>query len=62
MKFLGRLITCNNKNSNDKWVKDRKFNYHYVNHNEVFSGETIGDIIFHMYYLNKKYSNFNLQI
>ena len=62
MKFLGRLITCNNKISNDKWVKDRKFNYHYVNHNEVFSGETIGDIIFHMNYLKKKYSKVNLPV
>ncbi|HFU4001616.1 TPA: hypothetical protein ACGO3D_001751, partial [Streptococcus suis] len=62
MKFLGRLITCNNKNSNDKWVKDGKFNYHYVNDDECFSGETIGDIIFHMNYLKKKYSKVNLPV
>lgn len=62
MKFIGRLITCNNKNSNDKWVKDEKFNYHYVNHNEVFSGLTIGDIIFHMNHLKNKYPKANIPV
>lgn len=62
MKFLGRLITYNNKNSNDKWVKDGKFNYHYINHNEVFSGLTIGDIIFHMNYLKNKYPKVSIPV
>lgn len=62
MEFLGRLITCNSRNFNDKWVKDGKFNYHYVNHNEVFSGETIGDIIFHMNHLKNKYSKANIPV
>ena len=63
MKFLEQIVICNNELSNVNWIRDNKFNFHYVNDNEkIFSGITIGDIIFHMNYLNKKYPKVNLPV
>ena len=62
MKFLERLISSNDRKSNVGWVKDEKFNYHYVNEEEIFSGTTIGDIIFHMNYLREKYPKINIPV
>lgn len=62
MKFLERLIITNDKKAKVGWVKDGKFNYHYVNEEEIFSGNTICDIIFHMNYLRDKYPKINLPV
>ena len=63
MKYLEKIVTCNNELSNVNWIRDNKFNFHYVNaHEKIFSGMTIGDIIFHMNYLNKKYPKANLPV
>lgn len=62
MKFLEKLVSSNDGKSNVGWVKDKKFNYHYINEEEIFSGLTIGDIIFHMNYLRKKYSKINIPV
>lgn len=63
MKYLEQIVICNNELSNVNWIRDNKFNFHYVNeHEKIFSGMTIGDIIFHMNYLNKKYPKANLPV
>lgn len=72
MKYLENLIRGNRNFLSQKWVKDKKFNFHYIDGDESFSGLTIGDIIYHMNYLRKKYktnvpvwfeiTNDNLQI
>ena len=63
MKYLEQIVICNNELSNVNWIRDNKFNFHYVNdHEKTFSGMTIGDIIFHMNYLNKKYPKANLPV
>lgn len=55
MKYLENLIKENRDSLSQKWKKDKNFNFHYVDKDEIFSGLTIGDIIYHMNYLRKKY-------
>lgn len=55
MKYLENIVRENKVLSNQNWQKDKKFNFHYVNNDDVFSGLIIRDIICHMNSLRGKY-------